>query len=382
MILEPNPSYGGGSEAMTLTISRGLAEHGHKVCLLHEIEGSMLPAYREFATEIFQMHLPGFSLHAPLSSLSCALRIGRLAQKHRVNAVLSGHLGFIRMGALVRGLYGIPFCFHLGLPAFDMPHFSRAAYRWIGAGVAPSQHTRESWYRAGWPSGTLVTIPNWVDTDRFRPTADRDALRQHLGIPRESRCIVFVGRICPEKGVEVLIDAFSSVLSKVENANLVVVGEPAPGYGKRFFELIDKLDHDTRRRILLTGVSSTPEKYFAVADIACVPPSWNEPFGLTLLEAMASALPVIATTVGIFPQIIGEEHRDLLVSPDDPTSLAERLVWWLTRPDAAQKRGLQLRQRVIQNFGHRQATDAYENILNRLIADAPSDAGLIYTALL
>ena len=70
----------------------------------------------------------------------------------------------------------------------------------------------------------------------------------------------------------------------------------------------------------------------------------------------------------------------MLVPPEDPTSLAERLVWWLTRPDAAQKRGLQLRQRVKQKFGHRQATDAYENILNKLIADAPSDGGLIYTA--
>src|SRR4051794_13236265 len=112
MTLEPDPSYGGGSEAMALAISHQLAARGHNIFLLHENEGSMLPAYREFATGVFQSNLPGFSLRAPLSTIACAVRIGQLARKHGIDAIFSAHLGYLRIGALVRGLYGIPFCFH------------------------------------------------------------------------------------------------------------------------------------------------------------------------------------------------------------------------------------------------------------------------------
>jgi glycosyltransferase involved in cell wall biosynthesis len=367
MILEPNPSYGGGCEAMSLAIGRQLVERGHEVCLLHELNGSMLAAYEEFITEKIQMHLPCFALRAPLSTLSCAMRIGRCAHTRGVDAVLSSHLGYIRSGALVRGLYGVPFCFHLGLPAVEIPWFSRTAYYLISAGVCPSRHTQEAWYRAGWPSRTLVTIPNWVDTERFRPMADRNGLRQQLGIPHECRCIVFVGRICREKGVESLVRAFAVVQSKVKNAVLLIVGEAEPEYGKQFSDLINGIGPEVRERIHLTGISPTPEKYLAAADVACVPSVWNEAFGLTLLEAMACGLPVISTTVGILPQILGLEHGDLVVPPEDTTALTERLVWWLTHPDAAAKVGLQLRRRVVQQYGASSSADAYERVLTNVI---------------
>src|SRR6266404_955288 len=109
MTLEPNPSYGGGSEAMSFALSRELAERGHEIFLLHEFDGSMVTAYREFVAGVFRLSLPGFSIRAPLSTLACVARIGRLARTHKISAVLSSHLGFIRIGALVRSVYGIPF---------------------------------------------------------------------------------------------------------------------------------------------------------------------------------------------------------------------------------------------------------------------------------
>jgi mannosyltransferase len=292
---------------------------------------------------------------------------------HRIDVAFSSHLGFLRIGALVRSLYRIPFCFHLGFPV-SSSIINRIAYRWIDAGIAPSHHTLEACHGAGWPSKTLTALPNWVDTNWFRPSADRYALRQELGIPQDSRCVVFVGRICPEKGIETLLRAFPHVRSLVSDARLVIVGTPAPGFRDRLNELLHGLDSDVRNAIILRPVSSTPEKYFAGADVACVPPVGEEPFGLTLLEAMACALPVIATSVGIFPQIIGSEHRDLLVSPDDHVALAESLAWWLLRPEACAARGQQLRERVTQHYGHRRSVDAYETILIKLVASPQNRA--------
>jgi D-inositol-3-phosphate glycosyltransferase len=121
---------------------------------------------------------------------------------------------------------------------------------------------------------------------------------------------------------------------------------------------------------MLKSASSTPEKVFAAADVACVPSSWDEPFGLTLLEAMSCAIPVVATTVGIFPQMLGEDYRDLLVAPNNHEQLAERLAWWLTHPKAGTECGLRLRRRAILHYGSKQSVDAYEAILSKLISDS------------
>jgi glycosyltransferase involved in cell wall biosynthesis len=370
--LETDPSYGGGSEAMAMALSCELSQRGHEVFLLHEANGSMVRAYREFAARTFQLSLPGFSFRAPLLTYHCVVEIGRLARRQGIDVILSSHLGFIRAAALMRAFYGIPACFHLGLPNLGASASSRMAYRWIGAGIAPSHHTAETWRQAGWPSESLAVIPNWVDTDRFRPATDQAALRQELGIERDSHCIVYVGRICPEKGVETLIDAFPHVRSQVADASLVIVGSPPPEYRNRFNHLIATLDEDDRRRVILVPNSPVAENYFAAADVACVPSSWEEPFGLTLLEAMACATPVVATTVGIFPQIVGEEHRDFLVPPGDHIALAERLSCLLMQPEVRTTRGQRLRERVLQQFGKKQSVDRYERILLSLIAEAKS----------
>jgi glycosyltransferase involved in cell wall biosynthesis len=369
MVLEPNPIYGGGSEGMALAISRELAARGHDIYLLHDVAGSMLPAYQEFATGVYRLSLSRFELRAPFATLRSVSRIGDLVRKLGIDVIFCSHPGYIQMAAFLRFIYGIPFCFHLGLAAryAGLSRLSRIGYRWIGAGVAPSRHTRETWRQAGWPSETLLSLPNWVDTQRFRPFPRKDVLRQELGIPQQCRCIVFVGRVSPVKGVETLIRALPRIRSSVAGAILVIVGIIPPEYKIQFDRIIDGLDHEDRQLIVLRSASSTPEKYFAAADVACVPSSWDEPFGLTLLEAMSCALPVVATRVGIFFQMLGEDHRDLLVSPNDHQALADRLIWWLTHPKAGVECGLRLRRRAIQQYGSKQSMDGYEATLEKLI---------------
>src|SRR5262245_46329384 len=247
IILEPTPNFGGGSETVSLELGRQLARRGHQIILLHDNEGSMLPAYREFVAEVYQRSLPGFSLRAPLRTLACAMRIGRLARQLAIDGIFTSHIGYIRIGALIRSLLGIPFCVHLGLPAADPPRFGRAAYRLMGAGIAPSHHTRETWRLAGWPQETLFTIPNWVDTERFRPSPDPDTLRRELGIPVGPRCILFVGRLRPEKGIEALIRAFPHVRSTVDDAHLVIVGGRPAEYTSWFDKLLETLNYDDRQ---------------------------------------------------------------------------------------------------------------------------------------
>jgi glycosyltransferase involved in cell wall biosynthesis len=375
MVLECNPSFGGGSEAIMLSLAQGLAARGHNICLLHDNEGSMLPLYRQFAAAVFQLRIASYSRQAPLSTVLSVARIGRLARKQRIDAIVSANLDAIFIGALLTGLYHIPCCLHLGLPATAMPasRFVQPAIKRLGAtgaGIAPSRHTLDTWRSAGWPSHSLTVVPNWVDVNRFRPAADRNAIRAKLGISLESRCIVFVGRITREKGIEVLLRAFPKVRSRVSNAELIIVGPITAEYLVTVEKVIGSLDEADRRRVSVRPVSVTPEMYLAAADVACVPSSWQEPFGLALLEAMACSVPVVATTVGSFEQIIGECHRELLVSPDDPAALGDRLACLLDRPEVRANVGRYLRERVIKLFDPNQCVDAYETQLLKIVASA------------
>lgn len=364
LVLEPDPSHGGGSEAVVLSLSRELAKRGHSIFLLHEMEGSMLAEYRDFSAETLRRALPGFAMRSPLRTLACVVRIGLVARRLGVDAIVSSHLGFIRHCALVRTFSGIPSCFHLGLPLTHSTRSMRLAHRRVGAGVAPSLHTLETWKAGAWPSRALHVVRNWVDSLRFKPAVDTGALRRELGMPVDGLSVVFVGRVCEQKGVDILIRAFSGLLETIEDVNLVIVGTVAGEYQAALQETLGSLDDQARRRVILRQVTSTPEKYYAAADVACAPSLTDEAFGLTVLEAMACGVPVVSSAIGIIPQIVGVADANLLAPPGDVAKLTERLHFWLTRPAARIACGHRLRERVLQHYGPAPSIDAYENIIS------------------
>lgn len=363
LVLEPDPSYGGGSEAVVLSLGRELARRGHSIYLLHESEGSMLPEYRAFAAMTLRRRLPGFALRSPLRTLACVIRIAWLARRLGIDAIVSSHLGFIRHCALVRLLTGVRSCFHLGLPLAGATASMRLANARVGDGVAPSAHTADTWKSGGWPSESLHVVRNWVDPQRFMPVPDVGALRRELGLPVSGGTVVFVGRICAQKGVGVLLPAFARLADTIEDAHLVVVGAVAPDYQATWEAALDALDGPVRRRVVLKPVTATPEKYYAAADVACAPSLTDEAFGLTVLEAMACGVPVVASDVGIISQIVGSEGSQLLSPPGDVVALAERLGFWLARPDGGAACGRRLRDRVLRHFGPEASIDAYERVI-------------------
>jgi glycosyltransferase involved in cell wall biosynthesis len=360
MIVEPEPQFGGGSEAVLLDLAKGLTLRGHQLFLVHEQDGSMLPAFDAFVIERLRARLPGFPRRRPGGAAGCIAAIGRSCRRWNIDAIIASNLRFIPVAAWVRAFYGTPWCFHLGLPS---PARRRLSYRALAAGVAPSAHTAETWRRDGWPAGRLQVIPNWVDPIRFRPQADRHGLRRELGLHGDAFHVVFVGRICREKGVEVLLEAFRRTAAGVPDAFLVLVGRVQSGFEGRFDSLLASFDPELRRRIVVRSETDTPEKYFAAADLGCIPPVKQEAFGLTLLEAMSSALPVVATDVGIFAEILGTDHADLLIAPHDVAGLASKLRCWLENRAAGEERGRQLRRRVVDHFAPDRSIARYESLL-------------------
>lgn len=366
LVLEPEPAHGGGSEAVCLDLAAGLARRGHAVTLLHDGDGSMLPRYREISDAVLSRRLSGFERRRPLRTLSSVARLAGAARTARADVILSSHLGFLRHAALVRAVLGIPACFHLGLPAVGASVDLRLAYSRIGAGVAPSEHTGTTWLRDGWPSSSLHVVPNWVDTRRFAPAADRATARAALDLPADGRVLLYMGRLSEAKGVDVLLEAFTRLPASVGAATLVLAGRGADDYVAALRARIADLALGEGRRILLHPATSTPEAYYAAADMACVPSLEVESFGLAVVEAMSCAVPVVASGLGVIPQILGDARHGLVVPPGDADALAATLAEWLARPDAAAARGVALREHAVAQHGLERGVEAYEAILREL----------------
>lgn len=237
------------------------------------------------------------------------------------------------------------------------------AYRHVGAGIAPSAHTLATWETGGWPAASLHEIRNWVEASRFKPAVDVGALRRDLDIPVDARCVAFVGRVCEQKGIDVLLRAFAALDASCDDVTLVIVGTVAADYRQQLDALLDSLDDRLRRRIILRPVTPTPEKYYAAADVVCAPSLGDEAFGLMVLEAMACGVPVVSSAVGIIDQIVGEQDLDLLVPAGDAQALALRLQSWLSRPADRLSCGRRLRERVLQHYGPGPSVEAYETVI-------------------
>ncbi len=163
-----------------------------------------------------------------------------------------------------------------------------------------------------------AVIPNGADPQLFRPSSDTLA---NLWAP----IVLFVGRLVPEKGAHVLVAALAILSERGIAVCGRIVGSADFGRSRQTRytrELQSSAGANVTFVDYRTGAALAQE--FRQAAIFCCPSVWDEPFGMVNVEAMASALPVVASAVGGIPEIFAAGGA-LLVPPDSPASLADAL---------------------------------------------------------
>lgn len=315
----------------------------------------MLDAYRAFARCCSQMHLPGFPLRRPIAIGVQLAKLVQLIRRERINTILSSHLGFIPVCSFLRILTGVPAFFHLGLPAANPRWPTKWSFHSLGGGISPAPHTLSTWSAAGWPSSSLWEVPNWVDPDEFHPSLDKASSRAALKIPDGAFCVGFVGRIVPEKGVEVLIQAFNQLRTNAD-AFLVMVGRGDAEYLQHLRSICRFPESVT----ILPAVSNVSE-ILGAFDVSCVPSIWEEPFPLAVMEAMATGLPVICSDVGVLPKILGDEFSGLVAQQGSVSSLVDRLIH--VRESWTREQSHRMRCHAVLKYGPSSPVSAYESIM-------------------
>ena len=181
---------------------------------------------------------------------------------------------------------------------------------------------------------TVVKVPLGIDTDKFRP-AEPGAGRMQLGLPKEAGVVVFVGRLEARNGVHLLCQAIPKVTDRLPDTRFVFVGRDtntAPGGGS-FRQYITRRAGDSARFIEFLSDEELVRLYSA-SDV-CVYPALSSTFGLPIAEAMACGKPVVATPVGIAPELEPHDSGGLtVVATQEPRELAEAIVRYLTAPRA------------------------------------------------
>jgi D-inositol-3-phosphate glycosyltransferase len=196
--------------------------------------------------------------------------------------------------------------------------------------VVASEHERQALVDLyGARRERIEVIPGGVDLERFQPL-DRAIARQVLGLSGE--VLLFVGRMDPIKGLDVLLRAVALLKARPALQLVVVGGSGNEGELRRNRALVDELG--LAERVQFRGAAPHEELplYYNAADLAVIP-SRYESFGLAAVEALACGTPVVASHVGGLPTIVRDGENGLLVPWRTPETFAERIAALLDDPD-------------------------------------------------
>jgi spore coat protein SA len=213
------------------------------------------------------------------------------------------------------------------------------------------------------------TVYNGVDVDTFKVAAGNG---NGASIPDHKKRLLFVGRVSPEKGVHVLLEAFAIAAAQDPQLELDIVGyvralpiefivnasdEPQVSALAKFYEqdygiVLKQLvpDHLANRiRFLGPSPHNRIIAHYHGADIL-INPSYSESFGMSLVEAMATEKPVVATRVGGMTEIVDHGKSGLLVERGDPRGLAEAILYLARDSSLRREMGQRGRQRAEEIF--------------------------------
>ncbi len=244
-------------------------------------------------------------------------------------------------------------------PYDTVPAGSERAIAWASAVdrqfyavVCPSEHGRQIQVRNGVPPDRVRTIPNGIDTERFR-NGDAQAARRLLGVPSETPLVVFTSRLDAQKHPLDALEAFHGVAGEFPALHLVYVGRGEQEESVRFAaEQAGLAD-----RVHLLGFRSDIPDWLAAATIWILPTE-TENFSLSVLEALAAGCPILSTRCPGNDEVLRDSDNSLLTEVGDTAAQIAALTRLLGDTALRQRLGATAR-RDAEKFGLNRMIESY-----------------------
>lgn len=254
------------------------------------------------------------------------------------------------------------------------------AYRRADLYLSVSPGLSRAYLEEGLPESRLRQVCNAVDTERFRPVTagERAVLRSELGLPSSLPLVLFVGYFARDKRPHLMYDAWAAAGVP---SGLILIGATRASY----LEVDTGLADTIRERAARAGVldllffvesSATIEKYFRASDLYVLP-SIREGLPIALLEAMACALPCVASRIpGSTDTVIDDGVNGVLVAPDQTTAFSGAIARLLEDSVTAARLGSAARRTIVDRYSIQSTSAIWLSAYRDLAGRGASTTGL------
>jgi glycosyltransferase involved in cell wall biosynthesis len=334
-------TWRGGQNQVLLTVT-GLRSAGQRAMLVAHPEGELIRRAHE------GLDLVGLAPRTEMD-VSAAWRLSRVIRRERPDVIHAHDPHGVAMASVAISMDA-----RAPRPAFVASRrvdfnlkansFSRWKYRQVDLFVCASEAIRQLLIGDGVESARAVTVHEGIDLEHVDAAPPVD-VHTEFWLPHQAPIVGNVAALVPHKGQRDLVDAAAIVVREVPDARFLVLGQG---------ELRETLERQIRhlnleRHVLLAGFRPDALSLLKGFDVF-VMSSVQEGLGTSLLDAMACAKPVVATTVGGIPEVVADGETGLLVPPRQPPQMAAAIVRLLKSAAARRDMGAAGRARVQARF--------------------------------
>lgn len=254
---------------------------------------------------------------------------------------------------------------------------NEAVHEQANALVGCSEYIK-NWYKnKNFPAKKFVALANGIDAEMYpipsRNSTNQQALRHLYEIPPNKFIVMYVGRVSPEKGPDLLIQAFNYL--DLDKYHLVMLGEWPKGmstkntrvkFAEELKPLLGKISHT------LIDVVSPEEvpRLYQLGDLMMIPSRFEEPFSMVAIEAMAAGLPVMALRRGGMAEYMTHQVNSLVLDPDSsPSQIAQAIQHALANRASLVDLSINARNLVIEKFTWERVAKSTEALYDELLAE-------------
>lgn len=372
------PPHMGGIEKVSYEQSKRLIEAGYKIDVLtSRVEGQKkypkgiqvfaysslnfaerfgvpypiltAKAYKQFAQIIRKCDLVHAHGHVYMSSFIA----GKLAKKYNKPFIVTQHNTWIDYKSWLNIIENL-----------NDWTIGKSVLKHADCILTVSNETKKYVIRLGADTAKTSVMYNGVDINCFY-SAKKEDKRKKLGLPKNRKIVFSVRRLVYKNGLDTLIESAALVAKTNPNVLFVIAGK---GPSRKIIE--DRIKElGITDNIKLTGF--VPDEllpvYYNAADYFVLPSASGEGLPLVLLEAMACGLPVLATKVGGTPEIIKHMKNGVIVSPRNPTEMAEKLSKLLEENDLGNKIGTEAKKDIRTRFSWEENVRQLKEVYNHFL---------------
>ena len=351
----------GGLELQMIARHEDAMLRGDNSFLVYSSRGRLWKQYQAqgFQQETIEFNIPYYDVFA-------TFKLARIIRKYKIDVCVVGESRLLSQVLIARKIWQLPTAIvfyrqmQSGISKRDW--FHNRIYSQLDAVITSTEAMkREMLATTVIDADRVHVVPYGVRSNIIKPLPDSLGVKSQFGIPDDAFVVGCIGRFDPQKDQSTLIEAFAAA-KLPPNSILVLAGDPTPGYAGYAEELGRKVTElGIASRVIFLPFTQHVSRLFPCFDIF-VMPSRSETFGLVVIEAMASGIPVIATEAGGVPEIIENGRTGLLFQPGDKEALSGHLEQLAASQNLREQYSTQGRQTALERFDYKRQSEKFFDV--------------------